>query len=115
MKRKKGASANNIWDKEGFQICGLGEKCKTMEQVSIFAEWNAYHRESYHVYGNIHNRLSDTCFIMRNRRNAYNAAACINNYVPSKLEEIIENNQRFVEETPLNWRDLQTNDFQIIY
>lgn len=44
-------------------------------------------------------------------RNAYNAAACINNYVPSTLEEIIENNQRFVEETPLNWRDLQTNDF----
>ena len=70
------------------------------------AEWNAYHRESYHIYGRIHNRLSDTCLIMRNRRNAYNAAACINNYRSSTLEEIISNNQCFVEENPLCWRDL---------
>ena len=70
------------------------------------AEWNAYHRESYHVYGHIHGRLSDTCLIMRNRRNAYNAAACINNYKPSTLEEIIANNRRFVEEKPLSWKDL---------
>lgn len=69
-------------------------------------EWNGYYRENYHIYGHIHNRLSDTCLIMRNRRNAYNAAACINNYVPSTLEEIIANNQRFVAEHPLSWRDL---------
>lgn len=70
------------------------------------AEWNAYHRESYHIYGHIHNRLSDTCLIMRNRRNAYNAAACINSYTPSTLEEIIVNNRRFAKERPLSWKDL---------
>lgn len=68
-------------------------------------EWNGYYRDSYHLYGHIHARLADTCLIMRNRKNAYNAAACINNYKPSTLEEIMANNQRFVEERPLSWRD----------
>ena len=76
------------------------------------AEWNGYYRESYHIYGHIHNRLSDTCLIMRNRRNAYNAAACINNYMPGTLEEIIANNQRFVAEHPLSWRDLPPTDLK---
>jgi len=42
---------------------------------------------------------------MRNRRNAYNAAACINNYIPCTLDEIIENNKRFEEQHPLKWSD----------
>lgn len=69
------------------------------------AEWNAYHRGSFHLYGHIHNRLSDTCLMMRSRQNAYNAAACINNYMPSTLEEIAANNRRFEEENPLSWKD----------
>ncbi|MBQ6832904.1 MAG: metallophosphoesterase [Lachnospiraceae bacterium] len=69
------------------------------------AEWYAYHRGTYHIYGHIHNRLSDTCLIMRNRKHAYNAAACINNYVPGTLEEIIANNQQFAESHPLGWKD----------
>ncbi|MBE5955643.1 MAG: hydrolase [Lachnospiraceae bacterium] len=70
------------------------------------AEWTAYHRNSYHIYGHIHNRLSDTCLLMRNRKNAYNAAACINHYRPSTLAEIIANNEKFVKENPLTWKDL---------
>ena len=70
-------------------------------------EWNAYHRNSFHIYGHIHNALTETCLAMRNRRNAYNAAACINNYMPSTLDEIIANNQRFVEEHPLTIMDLE--------
>jgi len=69
------------------------------------AEWYAYHRGTYHIYGHIHNRLSDTCLIMRNRKHAYNAAACINNYVPGTLEEIIANNQQFAELNSLGWKD----------
>ena len=75
-------------------------------------EWNAYYRNSYHLFGHIHGRLADTCLIMRSRRNAYNAAACINNYRPSTLEEIIANNQRFVEQNPLSWRDLPPVDWK---
>lgn len=70
------------------------------------AEWNGYYRNSYHLYGHIHAKLADTCLIMRNRRNAYNAAACINGYMPCTLDEIIANNQRFVQEHPLSWKDL---------
>ena len=79
------------------------------------AEWNAYYRESYHIYGHIHNRLSDTCLIMRNRRNAFNAAACINNYMPSTLDEIIANNQRFVEENPLSWRGINSAGYSKMF
>ena len=37
-------------------------------------EWNAYYRNSYHLFGHIYGRLGDNCLIMRSRRNAYNAA-----------------------------------------
>ena len=70
------------------------------------AEWNGYYRNSYHLYGHIHARLSDTCLIMRNRRNAYNAAACINGYTPNTLDEIILYNRYFVDKHPLSWKDL---------
>ena len=36
MKKKTGTSANNIWDKEGFQMCGLGEKYKLMAKIKYF-------------------------------------------------------------------------------
>ena len=69
-------------------------------------EWNGYYRDSYHIYGHIHNCLSDTCMIMRRRKNAYNAAASINDYTPCTLDEIIINNIRFEKEHPLSWKDL---------
>lgn len=74
------------------------------------AEWNGYHRNSYHLYAHIHNRLTDTTLIMRNRHNAYNAGAMINNYMPSTLEEIVVNNKRFTEQYPLSWRDLPPSE-----
>ena len=36
---------------------------------------------------------------MRNRSRALNAAACINNYTPSSLNELIRNNQYFKEKS----------------
>lgn len=36
MKKKTVSSVNNIWDKEGFQMCGLGEKSKTIARIKYF-------------------------------------------------------------------------------
>ena len=61
------------------------------------AEWNGYHKGHWHIYGHIHGRLDDTYYFMRNRERALNAAACINNYTPVSLNELIRNNQNFKE------------------
>lgn len=76
------------------------------------AEWPGYYRDHIHLYGHIHNRLSETCLIMRNRKNAYNASACINFYMPCTLDEIIVNNKKFVEERPLRWCDLPPSELK---
>ena len=36
MKKKSEPSVNNIWDKEGFQMCGLGEKSKIIARIKHF-------------------------------------------------------------------------------
>lgn len=33
MRKKKKSSANNIWNKEGFLMCGLGEKCMFLAKI----------------------------------------------------------------------------------
>lgn len=38
MKMKTIISANNIWDRESFQMCGLGEKNKTMAKIKYFGK-----------------------------------------------------------------------------
>lgn len=63
------------------------------------AEWNGYHKGHWHIYGHIHARLDDTYYFMRNRSKALNAAACINNYAPASLNELIRNNQYFREKS----------------
>lgn len=61
------------------------------------AEWNGFHREAYHVYGHIHNRTDETFQYMKQYDRALNAGACINNFTPCSLNELIRNNQRFKE------------------
>lgn len=55
-------------------------------------EWNAYYRNSYHLFGHIHGRLGDNCLIMRSRRNAYNAA--VDNIVNMCLIKMAQLNKR---------------------
>lgn len=58
-------------------------------------EWNGFHHGVWHIYGHIHNRRDDTYLFMRQRKAALNAGCMINNYVPSTLNELIENNSEF--------------------
>lgn len=62
------------------------------------AEWNGYHRGSWHIYGHIHNSRSETYEFMKTKERALNAAACINNYTPASMNELIRNNRYFREQ-----------------
>lgn len=61
------------------------------------AEWNGFYRDTYHVYGHIHNKTDEVFQYMKQFDRALNAAACINNYSPSSLNELIRNNKVFKE------------------
>lgn len=62
------------------------------------AEWNGFYRGSYHIYGHIHQKTDGAYQYMKQFDHALNAAACINNYIPCSLEELIRNNQLFKEQ-----------------
>lgn len=56
------------------------------------AEWNGSHKGHWHIYGHIHNKRDETYEYMRKKERALNAAACLNNYTPVSLNELIRNN-----------------------
>ena len=59
------------------------------------AEWDGFFRDSYHIYGHIHNSKNASYQFMKQYENALNAGCMINNYEPVTLEELIENNKLF--------------------
>lgn len=59
------------------------------------ADWYKSRRGSWHIYGHIHNDRSDVYQLMKTRERALNAGACINNYTPASLNELIRNNREF--------------------
>lgn len=59
------------------------------------AEWNGFYHEAYHIYGHIHNKTEGAYQYMKQMDRALNAAACINNYIPCSLGELITNNLAF--------------------
>lgn len=61
------------------------------------AEWNHFHRGSYHIYGHIHNRTDDAYMYMKKYENALNAGCMINNYTPASFNELVRNNKIFKE------------------
>lgn len=55
------------------------------------AEWNGYFRNSYHVFGHIHNKEDNEANkMMKNIKNAFNAGADCIGFYPRTLDQLIE-------------------------
>lgn len=65
------------------------------------AEWNGYHRGTWHIYGHIHNRKDETYEFMKTKERALNAGCMINNYTPASFQELVRNNENFKTENEI--------------
>ena len=72
------------------------------------ADWEGRSHGTTHIHGHIHGRDLECMKFLQQRGPAYNAAACINNYQPCKLEEIIANNQQYMS----RWANTTTLTFK---
>lgn len=61
------------------------------------AQWYKSQHGTWHIYGHIHNRKDEVYQFMKTREHALNAGACINNYTPASVNELIRNNKAFQE------------------
>lgn len=61
------------------------------------AEWNGFFKNSWHIYGHIHNRKAETYEFMKTKSRALNAGCMINNYTPASFNELVRNNRAFQE------------------
>lgn len=59
------------------------------------ASWYKSHHGTWHIYGHIHGAKDDVYQLMKSKEHALNAAACINNYTPASINELIRNNKAF--------------------
>lgn len=59
------------------------------------AEWYKSRHGSWLIYGHIHAARDEVYDFMLTREHALNAAACINNYTPASVNELIRNNDSF--------------------
>ena len=55
------------------------------------AEWNGFYRDSYHLYGHIHNNTKGTYQYMKQFDRALNVGCMINGYRPVTFKELIIN------------------------
>ena len=59
-------------------------------------EWDGMYRDTWHIYGHIHNNTNDTYEILtKYRLKALNAGVDVNNFMPVSFEELIVNNKNF--------------------
>ena len=58
-------------------------------------DWYNCQHGSWHIYGHIHGDKGDVYQLMKTREHALNVAACINNYTPASIDELIRNNNAF--------------------
>ena len=58
-------------------------------------EWRESSCGSYLVYGHIHSKKDEMFDLIKTYKNTLNASACINNYTPGSINELIRNNIAF--------------------
>ena len=68
------------------------------------AEWNRYYRNSWHIYGHIHNKKTGCYKFLENEERALNAGCMINYYTPVTIEKLIANNNVFKENRDYLWK-----------
>lgn len=60
------------------------------------AEWDGYFRGFYHIYGHIHNNVSNKAYrIMKEEERALNAGCDITGYMPVTFDELVLCNESF--------------------
>ena len=74
MKREKAESANNIWNKEGFLMCGLGEKNKIIARIKYFRKCCRWSRQR------IARRYADC--------DKWNMCRYLQNLIPDMLQDL---------------------------
>ena len=80
MKRKRETCANSIWNKEGFLMCGLGEKNKIIARIKHFGKccrwsWQRIVRgyadcDKWKMYQYLQNLIPDMLQDLRDRRHS---------------------------------------------
>lgn len=55
-------------------------------------EWEGMNEGWYHVYGHVHNNLSELAVEMSSKKNAFNAGVDVNDFTPQTLAQLIERN-----------------------
>lgn len=60
-------------------------------------EWNGFYRESWLMYGHIHNSTEGVFQYMKTLDRALNVGCMINNFTPCTFDEVVNNNRLFKE------------------
>lgn len=78
MGNKSKISVNNIWDKEGFQMCGLGEKSRIIARIKYFGKCIRWSRQrivrgyadcdKWSMYSYLQNLIPDMLQDLRDKR-----------------------------------------------
>lgn len=64
-------------------------------------EWNGYFRNSYHIFGHIHNTTKNKSYeIVRNEPRALNCGADVTDFRPMTLKELIKANNVYKRRSP---------------
>jgi calcineurin-like phosphoesterase family protein len=84
------------------QLVSITDEGKRIEICHYpLIEWNGYFRDSYLVYGHIHNNVENRAFqIMKDEPRALNAGVDIIGFAPVTFPELIEANRKFQEAIP---------------
>ena len=71
------------------------------------AEWNGFYRNSYHLYGHVHNQEKN---LFINSTRCFNVGVDVNDFEPKTLDELIEAANKKIEQIDLFPQDCHCNN-----